>query len=163
MPKGPMRVHEAEIDSAWVDYNGHMNVAYYVLVFDHATDGFLERIGLDGAYRDRTGSSVFVAEMHVSYMQEVMAGERVYVTSQILGHDAKRLHLYHSMHRADDGAPVASNELMILHVDLGSRKVAPFPEDLHSTLAHIAGEHAHLPLPPEAGRKIGIPPRKSGN
>ena len=77
----PERLWEEIVSPDWVDYNGHMNVAYYVLIFDHATDAFLEKIGMNEAHREATGSSVFVAEAHITYDNEVMAGERVYVTS----------------------------------------------------------------------------------
>ncbi len=157
---GPARTHAATIEPVWIDYNGHMNVAYYVLVFDHATDGFLEMIGLDANFRESAGSSVFVAEAHVTYDRELTEGERVYVTSQVLGHDAKRLHLFHRMHRADDDALCASNEIMILHVDLYARRVAPFPPPLAERIAEIAGRQSHLVRPPEAGRRIAIPPAK---
>ncbi|MDA0997503.1 MAG: thioesterase family protein [Proteobacteria bacterium] len=155
----PILVHATEISDAWTDYNGHMNVAYYVLVFDHGTDGFLELIGLDTGFRERTGSSVFVAEAHGTYDQEVMAGESVYVTSQVLGFDAKRLHLFHRMHRHVDGVQLASNEVMILHVDLKTRRVAPFPDNLARRIADIAASQRRLPPPAEAGRRIAIPVR----
>ncbi|MEK9723750.1 MAG: thioesterase family protein, partial [Rhodospirillaceae bacterium] len=86
----PLDLHRETVRPDWVDYNGHMNVAYYVLVFDHATDVLLDHIGLDAAHRTATGNSVFVAEAHVTYDQEVMEGAALRVTTQVLDTDAKR-------------------------------------------------------------------------
>lgn len=149
--------HETTIREEWVDYNGHLNLAYYVLVFDHATDGFLDRIGMTPGHRERTGSSVFVAETHVTYLAEVIAGERVRVASRVIDIDEKRLHLYHVMSRVEDGAEVANTELMILHVDLNRRRVRPFPPDVMDALRSVAEAHMASPRPDGIGRRIGIP------
>lgn len=152
----PPRVHDATVRAEWVDYNGHMNVAYYMLVFDHATDAFLERLGIGTALRQRTGSSVFAAEAHIIYEHEVVLDERVYVTCQILDHDAKRLHLFLRMHRAVDDLPVAAMETMILHVDLTDRRVGPFPEAVRLRTAAEAEKHLLLDKPAGVSRIIGI-------
>ena len=92
-----LKAYKEPVHSEWVDYNGHMNVAYYMLVFDHASDAFLDQIGLDQAFRDLTNSSVFVVEAHISYEKEVMEGDPLIVTTQVLDFDAKRIHLFHRM------------------------------------------------------------------
>lgn len=140
----------------WVDYNGHMNVAFYVLIFDHATDAFLEQIGMDQNLRDTTGSSVFVAESHITYTNEVMEGERVRVTSRLIAHDQKRLHMFLEMFR-EDGLLAATIELMILHVNLKTRKVGPFPDDILHNVSNHADQDADKPLPSQLGHVISIP------
>lgn len=140
----------------WVDYNGHMNVAFYVLVFDLATDELLAMIGVDEKSREATGSSVFAAEAHVTYDQEVMEGEEVYITTQVLDHDAKRLHLFHHMYRSEDDTLCATNEVMILHVNLNDRRVGPWPGTVVEKLQDMAEQHIKLPRPAAAGRVIGI-------
>ena len=152
----PLALHAESVRADWVDYNGHMNVAYYVLIFDHATDALLERIGMDTERRERTGASVFVAEAHITYDNEVMQGERVRVTTQILDHDAKRLHVFHRMLREADDTLCATNELMILQVNLNDRRVGPFPDPVRARIAEIADSQAALPRPDAAGRVIGI-------
>jgi acyl-CoA thioester hydrolase len=142
----------------WVDYNGHMNMAYYVLIFDHGTDAFLERIGMNARLRDETGSSVFVAEAHVTYEAEVMEGERVRIATHLIDHDEKRLHLFHEMFGADD-ALAATNELMILQVNLNDRRVGPFPEGVRKRIAQISDEGAAYAKPAGLGRVIAIPRR----
>jgi len=151
-----LRLHTETVQPDWVDYNGHMNVAYYVLVFDHATDAFLDQVGMNATLRETTGSSVFVAEAHITYDQEVMEGERVYVTTQLLAHDEKRLHIFHRMHRVEDDALTATNELMILQVNLNDRRVGPFREGVRERIAAVAEQQVDLAVPDAVGRQIGI-------
>ncbi len=149
-------LHHETVKPNWVDYNGHMNVAYYVLVFDHATDVFLECIGLDNAYRKTTKNSVFVAEAHLTYEKEVMKDDRLRVSTQVLDTDSKRLHIFHRMHKDDSVDIVATNELMILGVDLTTRRVTPFDPVILASLSSLTTAHKKLPRPPQAGRIIGI-------
>ena len=152
----PVRLWEETVDAAWVDYNAHMNVAFYVLIFDHATNAFLEHIGMDEKHRLETGSSVFVTEAPVTYDQEVMEGERVFITTQVLGHDTKRLHLFHRMYNSRDDRLCATNELMILHVNLNDRKVGPFPGAVLDRITRVGSAHAGLDKPAASGRAIAM-------
>ncbi len=151
--------HRETVRRQWVDYNGHMNVAYYVLVFDHGTDKILDHLGIGGRYRERTGHSVFVVESHLTYEAEVVAGDGLRVTTRVLGCDDKRLHLFHAMHRDDDGRLAATNELMFVHVDMGTRRAAPFPEDARRRIEAAIRAESSAP-PPQAGRAIGLPARR---
>ena len=151
----PLEPHQETALPEWVDYNGHMNVAYYVMVFDHGTDKLFDHIGLGKDYREQTGQSVFVVESHVTYENEVHAGDGLLVTSLILGHDDKRLHVFHHMHRTENNALAATNELMFLHVDLAARRSATFPEDAVRRIEALAKTQSALP-PPQAGRAIGL-------
>lgn len=155
MSKAPL-IHRETVQQQWVDYNGHMNVAYYVLIFDHATDVLLELVGLDEAHRHETGGSVFVVESHILYLQEVLSGAVVEVSTHIIEVDEKRLHLLHSMFLPETDEPVATIELMILHVDLNTRKSAPFATQIKSNLIQMRDQHADFPLPPQIGRQVGI-------
>ena len=85
----------------WIDANGHMNLAYYVVLFDQATDLVYDMLGVGQAYRDATGNSTFTAETHTLYEREVAVGERVRVVPHLLGADAKRLHYFHEMFHAE--------------------------------------------------------------
>lgn len=152
----PLHLWEETVSPEWVDYNGHMNVAYYVLIFDHATDAFLEHIGMNEDLRRETGSSVFVAEAHITYDNEVMEGEKVYVTSQVLDYDEKRLHLFHTMYNAKDDSLCATNELMILQVNLNTRKVGPFIDHVQTRIGDIYKAHQSIAAPDKKGRVIGI-------
>ena len=148
--------HREPVRADWLDYNGHMNVAYYVLVFDHATDVFLDHIGLDDAHREATGDSVFVVEAHVTYDREAMEGDMLNVTTQVLDCDAKRMHIFHRMHANGGGEVIATNELMILSVNLETRRTSPLADTVAERLGALAARHQTLAAPPQAGRKIGI-------
>jgi acyl-CoA thioester hydrolase len=141
----------------WIDANGHMNLAYYVVLFDQATDLLYDAIGVGQAYRDVTGNSTFTAETHTLYEREVRVNERIRVTAHLLGADAKRLHYFHEMFHAEGGHRVAAQELMALHIDMAARRVAPFPSDLHARIQAMVRERADRELPRGVGRRIAMP------
>lgn len=155
----PLALHTDTVRKEWVDYNGHMNVAYYVLIFDQATEGLLDHLKLDAAYREKENASVFVVESHVTYDREVLEGANVSITTQILGSDPKRLHVFHRMFETGSDDTVATNELMILHMDMSERRVAPFPDFAQSALGELEKLHNALGKPKQAGRSISMPNR----
>lgn len=144
------------VRSEWCDYNNHLNMAYYVLIFDHATDVFHDRLGLDKAYRVETDCSTFAVEIHTTYLAEVHDGDEVYVTAQLLDHDEKRLHYFHRMYHAEKGFLSATNEIMTVHVDLGGRKVVPMSAGIREKAATMFETHRELPAPDQQGHTIGI-------
>jgi len=150
----PFERFEGEVLPEWIDHNGHMNLAYYTVLFDRATDLLFDVLGLGLDYRRNTDMGTFVAETHNLYERELLVGARVRVATQILGADAKRLHLGHEMFALEGGERAATQELMFLHVDLVARRVTPFPEDLRQRVAAAAASHAVLPRPAWAGRRI---------
>ena len=141
----------------WVDFNGHLRDAFYLLLFSMASDNWMEVIGLDEAGRAATGHSLFTLEAHVNYLLEVREGVAVEVRTQLLGHDAKRLHLYHSLHRADDPTLLAGSEQMLLNVDMSLRRSAPFAASVLPRLQALAAQQRSLPVPKFAGRSIALP------
>ncbi len=140
----------------WIDHNRHMNMGYYLVVFDFATDEFLDWVGLDAAHRARHGVTTFCLEAHVTYHREVLAGDRLRFTTRLLAHDTKRIHYIHAMHHAAEGYLAATNELMSLHVSEATRRGAPMAAAVLQRLAQIQKAHDALPRPPEAGRMIGL-------
>jgi acyl-CoA thioester hydrolase len=152
-----------EVRPEWTDANGHMNVAYYVLAFDRATDAFYDRLDLGWSSLTQ-GRSLFTLAMNVDYLNEIFAGETVRITSRLLDCDAKRLHYLHEMARERDGALAATNEIVALNVGMAARKSEPFPAEIAARLAAMKAAHAALPLPPQAGRTLGLkrPPEKNG-
>lgn len=150
---------EGAVLPEWIDANGHMNLAYYVLLFDQATDTLYDALGVGQAYRTATGNSTFTAEAHTLYERELLVGERVRITSHLLGADAKRLHYFHEMFHAEGGHRVAAQELLALHVDLRVRKTAPFSTDLQARLQAAVRAREGTPLPKGVGRKIMMPVR----
>ena len=156
----PLRLHREVVQPGWVDYNNHLNDAYYLVILSNATTALMDHIGLDAAGRERTKCSLFTAELHINYLSEVKGGTMVRVDTQILGHDAKRLHIFHTLHIGDATEAAATNEQMLLHVDMTGPQVAPFKPDVLAKIEAIEREHAGLPRPANAGRSIALPPRK---
>lgn len=157
----PLALHRERVRPEWTDYNGHMNMAYYVLAFDHATDAFFDWLGLGEAHVLRSGGTTFTAEAHVSYAREVAADAPLGFTTQLLGYDQKRMHYFHHMNHGDEGFLAATNELLSLHVDLATRRVAPMPSEILTRLSEVMEAHADLPTPEAAGRVIRLPPRQA--
>ena len=144
----------------WVDYNGHLRDAFYLLIFSYATDALMDTLGLDSDNREASGHSLFTLELHLNYLDEVKRGADVEVQTQLIAHDAKRLHLYHSLHLVGDEKALAGNEQMLLHVDLAGPHSAPFTEATLARLATISSAQADLPRPALLGRVIGLPGKK---
>jgi acyl-CoA thioester hydrolase len=156
MPTQPLDVYRTAVQADWIDYNGHMNVAYYVLVFDQATDVLLDRLGIGAAYRQRSNHTMYVLEAHVTYEREVKEGDALRVTTQLVDADAKRLHVFHAMHHAEEGYLAATNELLALHVDLAGPRSVPFAADQQAAVDRLLAEHRNLGRPAQLGRVIGI-------
>ncbi|MBI5089005.1 MAG: thioesterase family protein, partial [Actinobacteria bacterium] len=153
---GPLRLHKRSVPTEWVDYNGHTNDSRYMQLSSEAGDHFLNFIGMDAAYLE-SGRSFFTVESHVNYLAQSRAGDQLYVTVQLMSHDAKRMRLFTSMHRADDDSVVATAEHMMLHVDTKIDRAAPMAPAISAKLDEIAAHHALLPAPRQAGRAIGQP------
>ncbi|MCV3241027.1 thioesterase family protein [Mesorhizobium sp. ZC-5] len=144
-----------DIEKEWIDYNGHLNMAYYNVLFDRCVDGAFDLMGLGPDYiRDRK-LTTFTAEVHVCYVRELHLGHRVTGTFQLLDHDEKRLHAYQEIRHAD-GWLAATSESLTLHVDMAGPKVVPFPADIMEKVEALAAAHAAMPMPERAGRSIGI-------
>ncbi|MEN5237483.1 thioesterase family protein [Pseudomonas sichuanensis] len=151
--------YRTQVLPEWVDYNGHLRDAYYLLIFSYATDALMERIGLDADARGQSGHSLFTLEAHINYLHEVKLDTEVRVRTQIIGFDRKRLHLYHSLHREGFDEALAASEQMLLHVDLAGPKSAPFGDDCKDKLEKlIATQDSGLP-PDFTGRSISLVPR----
>ena len=157
----PLDRYRDVVRPEWIDHNQHMNVGYYLVVFDFATDEFMAWVGLDGAHRAARAITTFCLEAHVTYHREVRAGDPLRFTTQLLGHDAKRLHYIHAMYHAAEGWLAATNELMSLHVSHATRRAAPMAPEILARLAAIQRAHDALPRPPQAGRAIGLGNRPS--
>lgn len=153
----PFERFAGEVLPEWIDYNGHMNLAYYVVLFDQATDLLFDELDLGLDYRRTTGKGTFVAETHTLYENELLVGARVRVATQIVGSDDKRLHLAHEMFEIGSDKRAAAQELMFVHVDLVARRVCPFLPELRERVATWTAAHAGLPRPAWIGRRVAMP------
>jgi carnitine 3-dehydrogenase len=149
----PLRLHATVVAPDWIDYNGHAHESRYLQVFGDTTDALLRHIGVDLD----AGSSYFTVETHLSHLGQARADERLHTTTQVLGHDAKRLHVFHALYRTGDDALLATAEQMLLHVDTTTDRTSPAAPALLERVERIARAHAALPRPERAGRAIAMP------
>ena len=149
----PLDTGGRTVPPEWIDYNGHMMDAYYFLAFTEATEVFLDHVGLGAAYQARTGGGIYTAESHLCFVSGAIEGAALGYRTQLLGHDEKRMHVFHQMTSADHLA--ATCELMFLHVSDG--RVGPMPAEAAEAVAALAARHATLPRPDRVGRHIAMP------
>ena len=155
-------IHRDTVRPEWVDYNGHLRDAFYMLIFSLSTDAFMDRIGLDDAARTSRGRSLFTLEAHINYLHEIKEGAAVRVEASVLAFDAKRVHLYMEMFADEGTEPIAASEQMLLHVDTtNGAKSAIFDTDIAGRIEAMfrdspkeASKEARY-----AGRVIGLPSR----
>jgi carnitine 3-dehydrogenase len=138
----------------WTDYNTHMSDFRYGHVFGDAMDALYRQAGIDEAYR-KSGRMFYTVENHVKHFGQAKAGEPLYVTTQVLGVDDKRLHVFHRLYRGRDDALIATGEQMHLHVDTTAPKAIPMDAATRATLDSVHRGHAALPVPDEAGKPVG--------
>ena len=156
MADQPINCPLQQVDPAWIDYNGHMNMAFYNLVFDRALDHVFDFLGIGIAYVRERGGSCFTAEIHVNYLSELVVNDPLQVTFQLLDCDEKRLHYFEHMRHAETGELAATSEQLALHVDMTDRRAAPFPDDVQPRIQALMDSHRGLETPEQAGQTIGI-------
>jgi carnitine 3-dehydrogenase / betainyl-CoA thioesterase len=152
---GPLRLYRTRVPSDWIDYNGHVHESRYLQLFGDASDALLGTIGVDAGYL-ATGGSYFTVETHLSHLRQLVAGDAVHVTTQVLGCDDKRLHVFHVLLRDGEPEPVATAEMMLLHVDAASGRAAAARDGVRARVERLRDAHASLPRPDRAGRAIAI-------
>lgn len=145
------------VEPAWIDYNGHLNMAYYNVLFDRAIDELWLLLGIGPGYRTARNNSTFTAECHVRYVREINLEDPVRVSVLVVGSDAKRIHTFQELRHATEGWLSATSENMSLHMDMAARKVAPFPTDIGERLVALTQAHAGVTRPEGIGRAIGMP------
>ncbi len=145
------------VEPAWIDYNGHLNMAYYNVLFDRAVDEVYELLGLGLDYVKNEQRSTFTAEVHVRYLRELLVDALVRVTFQLIDFDLKRLHYFEQLHHAEEGWLSATSENMALNVDMVAKKTAAFPDNVMRRLTLMKAAHDRLPAPDGVGRRIAMP------
>jgi len=154
---GLLDLHRERVQPGWVDYNNHMNDAYYMVIFSNATTALMEHIGLGEKERAAKGHSLFTMEIHLNYLREIGGGMETRVATQILGHDQKRLHIFHMLYAEGSPDLRATNEQMLLNIDMSGPRSAPFLPEVLARIEAIERDQASLPRPANAGRAIGLP------
>ncbi|MBN3858262.1 thioesterase [Paraburkholderia sp. Ac-20340] len=156
----PSVVYRDRVRAEWVDYNGHLRDAFYMLIYSLATDALLDAIGLDAAQREARGRSMYTVEAHVNYLREVREGTPLRVEVRVLEHDAKRVRVYLEMfaddrEAGDEAAPVCASEQLLLHVDPKVPRAVPFDPDVLARVAAL-GEASAGMTARYAGRSISL-------
>jgi acyl-CoA thioester hydrolase len=150
-----------QVEPAWIDYNGHLNMAYYNVLFDRAIDQMWVELGIGPDYLKTRGGSTFTAECHVRYLREVHLGDPVQVHVYLIAADEKRLHTFEELRHAEEGWLSATSENMGMHVDMSIRKVAPFPPDIQARVDQVVAAHRTVEKPEGIGRSVAMPSKRS--
>ena len=157
--EAPLICPRERVIEDWIDYNGHLNMAYYNVIFDHGVDHFYDLLNVGAAYASSGVGSCFTLEVHLHYVQELKRGDQVEVRLQLLDYDQKRLHFFQEMYHCDEGYLAATSEQLSMHVDMTSRRSAPFPDGVLTRVEEVFAAHSALPKSERVGHVIGIPRR----
>ena len=152
----PLEIHTERVRPEWIDHNGHMNVAFYLMAFDEAAGAVAKEIGYTNEYRRANNIGTFVGDYHIRYVEEVMEGDLLRFTYRIIACDEKRYHYWQEMYHAEKGYLAAEAEAITLHIDMSIRKVSPFPTQIYERIRAIYEAHKHLPMPENVGRQIQV-------
>ncbi len=152
----PFECPRRKMEHEWVDYNGHLNMAYYHLLFDQSLDKLFDEFGIGWSYTKQGEGSCFTAEVHVCYLDELLEDDEVRITYQILDADPKRVHVFGHMYHVERGYLAATSEQMCIHVDMKTRRASPFPAEIQRKVDAMMKAHEGMPRPAQAGRVIGI-------
>lgn len=152
----PLPLAGDTVRTEWIDYNGHMNVAFYVTAFDAAIDRMLEdTIGIGESFVAAARLGPYALQSSIHYLDEMLEGERFSFDLLMIDADAKRMHVMMQMLKAD-GAIAATYEQLLINVDLTTRRSAPYPDWAAARLARMVADHADAPRPKQFGRPLGI-------
>ncbi|VAW10576.1 Acyl-CoA thioesterase [hydrothermal vent metagenome] len=152
----PFKSSVMSVLNDWIDYNGHLNMAYYNVLFDRCIDEVHDALGLGPGYRRNANASTFTAQAHIIYVRELHAGDKVHVTCHMLDADEKRIHSFLELHHAEKGFLSAVSEQLHLHVDLKAKRVAPFPPGIADNIDAMRNAHSSLARSLHIGRAISI-------
>lgn len=148
--------YRTDIRPEWIDYNGHLNEAYYVLIFSHATDAIIDWMGMDDAFRRAHQMSIYTLETHICYLAELHLDKNVEVQTRLIDLDTKRMHLFHSLHVVGQDAVCCTGEMLMACIDMRGPKSTPFPQEAQDRLQCLQARDVHLSWPERAGRAVGI-------
>lgn len=155
--KAWVRTEVRTVPKEWIDYNGHMNMAYYVMAFDTGLDQILDiKLGAGPSYTEASGQGPFVVQNHVHYIGELVEGDQFHCQYLLLAGDAKRVHIAGEMHKAGGEGPVCVMEQVLINVDHTTRRATPYPQDIQNRIQELAAAQADIARPAQLGRSIGL-------
>ena len=146
-----------EVKPEWIDYNGHMNMGYYLVAFDHiATDQFYDSMNIGVGHKQALGKTTFTLGANIDFLREVLEGDKLRISSQLMDYDHKRLHYIHCMYHDEQNYLAATNECLGMYIDLETRRSTSFSEENMNRFAQELERGKRFPTPPEFGRKLAI-------
>jgi acyl-CoA thioester hydrolase len=154
----PFSKATAIVQPAWIDYNGHMNVGYYHVAFDIASEPFFEWLGLTPEFRKLHASSTFALQSQLHFLREVKEGDKLRFESRLIDADSKRIRYYQEMFHADEGYLAATYESMSVHMDMKQRRSAAMPDALYQRMQEVLRAHKKLAEPWQVGHVFGAKP-----
>lgn len=155
MSTSPFQTPYRGLEPSWLDYNGHLNMAYYNVLFDQAIDLLFAQLGCGEIYRVEENMSFFTAEAHVCYIRELKPDSLVRTDIRVVDCDDKRLHVFEELYH-QDGWLSATSETLLLHINMNGPKVTSMPAALSAKMTDLKTAHAQLPANDRIGRSIGI-------
>ncbi len=157
LPPAPFLSSVMQIEPQWIDYNGHLNMAYYNVMMDRAIDQMWLHLGIGPAYMKERHGSTFTAEVPCALPARNSPRRSRADLGLSARPDEKRLHTFEELRHATEGWLSATSENMTLHMDMKARKVAPFPPDIRARIQAVVASHAAVPRPEGTGRKVAMP------
>ncbi len=156
-PSEPIITPVRSVEQGWIDYNGHMNVAYYSLAFDQSLDHVLEfTLDVGPSFVAEHGHGPYVVQNHIHYLSELLEGDRFFVRFLLVDADNKRVHCFLEMVRESSSEVVATSEQLLVNVDLETRRSASYPRDRQDRIRALLEAHSVLPHPERLGARLGI-------
>jgi len=155
--QAPVELAEREIPAAWIDYNGHMNVAYYTMAFDQALDDFLENeLGIGETHAAEMRQGPYALQSHIHYLGEMLEGERFSARVRLIDFDAKRMHVFVELVNSDGARLAATCEQMLMNVGVVPRRSTPYPDWAQARMQDMLAAHEKLERPAQLGAPLGI-------
>lgn len=151
---GSLLISRETVRDAWVDHNGHMNVASYLTAFDAAICAFCTGMAIGPDQIAQTDKSIFVAQANLVFKRELMRGAPIRISLQVLGLTAERAHVHLSLHDEKNDCLAAGNEQLLVCVDMTTRRPSDFPKAAFERFQDVARNHENLPPPRYVGRRI---------
>lgn len=148
------------LEPEWIDYNGHLRDAYYGLIVSFGVDALMDRVGLDEAYRTRTGCTLYTLETHIHFLREIKSAATVTADVRILGADRKRIHAAFDLRCEPATEAAATAEVMLLHVRQAEGVASePFAPAIAAAIEKLQLITASLPPPSHGSRRMQLPQR----
>lgn len=153
----PIVVPGQKVLAEWIDYNNHMNVGYYGIAFDKASDIiFSEYLGVGVEHVQASGQGPYVLQTHQHFLSEMRLGDEFSVRFRLVDHDAKRLHFFADMVSAHSGQVAATQEVVVVNVDHKTGRSAPYPGWAQARFAQMLADHNTLAASPQLGAALGL-------